>query len=301
MKNKLIFLGLIFSTLTFGSYLGDPVNVKSGGLQTSTAPTSGQVPIGTAGGIYAPQSLSSEATMVASGAVTLSNAAVISKVLTGYSSGAGVVSATDTILQAIQKLNGNQAAAGGTVTSVAASVPAFLSIAGSPVTTSGTLAISLSGTALPVANGGTGQTSYTDGQILIGTTAGNTLTKSTLTQGAGVSITNGSGSITIAGAAPATSALGASNIDWSALKNVDGLYTKTLSANTTLTFSNVLAGQTIVIALTNTASNYTVTWPAAAKFPGGTAPVQTVGAFTDVITCKSYDGTNAYCSSVQNY
>lgn len=44
------------------------------------------------------------------------------------------------------------------VTSVAASVPAFLSISGSPITTSGTLAISYSGTALPIANGGTGQT-----------------------------------------------------------------------------------------------------------------------------------------------
>ena len=49
----------------------------------------------------------------------------------------------------------------GTVTSVSASVPTFLSIAGSPITTSGTLAISLSGTALPVLNGGTGVTTST--------------------------------------------------------------------------------------------------------------------------------------------
>jgi hypothetical protein len=49
-----------------------------------------------------------------------------------------------------------------------------------------------------VANGGTGQTSYTDGQLLIGNTTGSTLTKATLTAGSGVSITNGSGSITIA-------------------------------------------------------------------------------------------------------
>ena len=49
----------------------------------------------------------------------------------------------------------------GTVTSVAASVPAFLSVSGSPITTSGTLAISYSGTALPVANGGTGATTLT--------------------------------------------------------------------------------------------------------------------------------------------
>jgi hypothetical protein len=46
----------------------------------------------------------------------------------------------------------------GTVTSVAATVPTFLSVAGSPVTTTGTLAISYSGTALPIANGGSGQT-----------------------------------------------------------------------------------------------------------------------------------------------
>ncbi len=42
-------------------------------------------------------------------AVTLTNASVIAKVLTGYTSGAGTVAATDSILQAIQKLNGNDA------------------------------------------------------------------------------------------------------------------------------------------------------------------------------------------------
>lgn len=54
----------------------------------------------------------------------------------------------------------------------------------------------VSGT-LPVANGGTGDTTYTNGQLLIGNTTGNTLTKSTLTAGSGVTITNGTGSITI--------------------------------------------------------------------------------------------------------
>ena len=60
-----------------------------------------------------------------------------------------------------------------------------------------TLAYSDLGTA-PVANGGTGQTTYTDGQLLIGNTTGNTLAKATLTAGAGVTITNGSGAITVA-------------------------------------------------------------------------------------------------------
>lgn len=49
----------------------------------------------------------------------VANAPVIAKVLTGYVSGAGTVAATDTILQAFQKLNGNDALAlpktGGTM------------------------------------------------------------------------------------------------------------------------------------------------------------------------------------------
>lgn len=54
----------------------------------------------------------------------------------------------------------------------------------------------VSGT-LPVGSGGTGQTTYTNGQLLIGNTTGNTLTKATLTAGAGVIVTNGPGSINV--------------------------------------------------------------------------------------------------------
>lgn len=54
---------------------------------------------------------------------------------------------------------------------------------------------------LAVNRGGTGQTSYTNGQLLIGGNTGNTLTKATLTAGSGVTITNGDGSITISSAA----------------------------------------------------------------------------------------------------
>jgi hypothetical protein len=66
----------------------------------------------------------------------------------------------------------NSAVGTGTVTSVAASVPSFLSISGSPITTSGTLAITYSGAALPVANGGTGITSLTAGYIPYGNGTG---------------------------------------------------------------------------------------------------------------------------------
>jgi len=45
--------------------------------------------------------------------------------------------------------------------------------------------------------GGTGQSTFTDGQLLIGNSSGNTLTKATLTAGSGISISNGNGSISI--------------------------------------------------------------------------------------------------------
>jgi hypothetical protein len=66
------------------------------------------------------------------------------------------------------------------VTSVAATVPSIFSISGSPITSSGTLAMTYSGTALPIANGGTGATTLAAAGIatLTGT---ETLTNKTLT------------------------------------------------------------------------------------------------------------------------
>ena len=115
--------------------------------------------------------------------VTIANGAKAMVYTDGAGAGAAVVSANPT------------AASSGTVTSVDVSGGTTgLTTSGGPVTGSGT--ITLAGT-LDVDNGGTGQTSYTNGQLLIGNTTGNTLTKSTLTAGTGITITNGAGSITI--------------------------------------------------------------------------------------------------------
>jgi hypothetical protein len=48
-----------------------------------------------------------------------------------------------------------------------------------------------------VATGGTGQSSFVNGELLIGNTTGNTLSKATLTAGSNITITNGPGTITI--------------------------------------------------------------------------------------------------------
>lgn len=60
----------------------------------------------TAGTVTTNANLSGDVTSVGN-TTTLTNAPVIAKVLTGYTSGAGTISASDSILSAIQKLNGN--------------------------------------------------------------------------------------------------------------------------------------------------------------------------------------------------
>ena len=102
------------------------------------------------------------------------------------------------------------------------------------------------------------------------------------------------GTLPVANATIATQSLSGTSIDWS----VGNIFTKTLSANTTFTFSNQTSGQTIVVRLTNTASNYTVTWPSI-KWTGGAAPTMTVGVKSDVYTLF-YDGSNTYGAYVQD-
>jgi hypothetical protein len=91
------------------SVASQPIITSVGTLTglTVTAPINGSI-TGTAGSVTTIPNLTGEVTSVGN-ATTLSNTAVINKVLTGYTSGAGTVAATDNILQAIQKLNGNDA------------------------------------------------------------------------------------------------------------------------------------------------------------------------------------------------
>jgi hypothetical protein len=63
----------------------------------------------TAGTVTTNANLTGEVTSVGN-TTTITNSAVLGKVLTGYVSGAGTLLATDNILQAIQKLNGNSVA-----------------------------------------------------------------------------------------------------------------------------------------------------------------------------------------------
>jgi len=99
--------------------------------------------------------------------------------------------------------NANPTTTSGTVTSVAATVPSLLSIAGSPITSSGTLAFTYSGTALPVANGGTALTAGTSGGVLAYTASGTLASSALLTQ-YGVVYGGGAGAVPVATAVGTT-------------------------------------------------------------------------------------------------
>jgi len=74
-------------------------------------------------------------------------------------------------------------------------------VVSSSLTSVGTIATGIwQGTTVATGYGGTGQTTYTDGQLLIGKTDG-TLAKATLTAGTAITVTNGNGSISIASTA----------------------------------------------------------------------------------------------------
>jgi len=118
-----------------GTWVGNAVGVAYGGTGLTSTPANGALDIGNGTGF-------TRTTLTAGTNVSITNA-----------SGSITINSTNP---------------GGTVTSVAATVPSFLSVTGSPITSSGTLAISYSGTALPIANGGTGQTSFTSNYIHYG-------------------------------------------------------------------------------------------------------------------------------------
>jgi hypothetical protein len=94
----------------------------------------------------------------------------------------------------------------------------------------------------------------------------------------------------------ATVTIAATAIDW----DLGNTFKKTLTANTTFTFTNANEGQTIRVGVIQDAS-HTVAWPAAVKWPGGTVPVMTTGAgHVDIYTFNKIGGV-LYGTFTQNF
>lgn len=179
-----ILLAILVPTLAFASYLGDPVVIKSGGTGLSTVPSAGQILVGNSGGTaYALQLMSGDATMAASGALTIANSAITSAKMAnmaahtykGNNTGSTAAPTDVTATQLTADLNlftsslqGLTPSSGGGTTNFLRAdgswaVPPGTPMAGTGISVSGTQ-VSLS-TPVTVANGGTGLASGTSGGI----------------------------------------------------------------------------------------------------------------------------------------
>ena len=177
-------------TLTAGTWNATAIGTAYGGTGLSATPTNGQLAIGNGSGY------------------TLANLTAGTNVSISNSAGGITISATPS--------------AGGTVTSVAMTVPSFLTVTGSPITVSGSLDVTLSGTALPVANGGTGATTlsgYLFGNGTSAVTASTTIPNTAIT-GLGTMSTQSAGAVAITGGTINGTSIGATTTSTGAFTTV---------------------------------------------------------------------------------
>ncbi len=107
------------------------------------------------------------------------------------------------------------------------------------------------------AQGGTGQSTYTDGQLLIGNSSGNSLTKANLTAGSGISITNGPGSISISATNTGGTVTSASVVTANGFAGSVANPTTTPAITLSTTVTGVLKGNGTSIAAATPGSDYT--------------------------------------------
>jgi collagen type VII alpha len=129
----------------------------------------------------------------------------------------------------------------GTVTSVALTAPSIFTVGGSPITASGTLALTYSGTALPVANGGTGLTASSGASsVMLRDSNQNTLINS---------ITEGFTNVAAAGTTTVLTAASAPNycVTGSGGQTYQLPDATTLTAGTNYFFNNNQSSGTIIV------------------------------------------------------
>jgi hypothetical protein len=192
------------------------------------------------------------------------------------------------------------------VTSVGLSAPSIFTVTNSPVTTSGTLTLSYSGTALPVANGGTNATSA-------GITAFNNITGYTASGATGTTSTN-----LVFSTSPAITTATLTNP--TVTNYIETLYSAntstaitvdlangtvqnlTLTGNATITMPTAVAGKSFIIILSQDGTgSRTVTW-STVSWPAATAPTITSTASKRDIFSFFSNGTSWFGATIgQNY
>lgn len=171
----------------------------------------------------------------------------------------------------------------GTVTSVAATVPTGLTISGSPVTTSGTLAIGLdTGRVIPL------QTDIDAKAPLAAPTFTGTTTADLIVYDAA------RGKVTAGGNLGATETINF---------NDETNYTGTLDSNITFTYANATSGDEVTLYLTYSGAQRTITWPTTTWLDNdsGAAPTAPAASGNVLVVTVRYIGTTYYASATGNY
>lgn len=148
-------------------------------------------------------------------------------------------------------------------------------------------------TPVSVVNGGTGQTSYTDGQLLIGNSSGNTLAVSTLSGTSNqVTVTNGHGSITLS--TPLTSSI---SYTLPATRGTSGYFLQTDGSTANLVWAAASGGGgvTSITGTTNEVIASASTGAVTLSLPQAIATTSSV-QFANVL-CESVDASVACLDS----
>lgn len=308
MKKLILFLLLLAPTGYALNQIKDVDVASNAAIQFSKLASlaSGKVLAGNASNVATAVTPAGEVTMDNTGQFGLSTSAVVGKLLSGFASTTGTITAADSVLTAIEKNAGNLATKISTTLNSGQVNVGNASNVATAVTPSGDVTMDNTGQFVvgssKISNSKLAQMSAST--IKCNNTGGlasaidcTVAQAKTLLAYAFSDIT---GSVANTQLPTPVSSSFTTTLDWSVLKNVDGLYYTTVSSNVTPSWTNVTAGQTVVIAVKNTGS-FAYGWPTAAKWAGNVTPSLTSGAHTDVFTCKSYDGASAYCSAIQNY
>lgn len=229
---------------------------------------------------------------------------------------AGQLDATDGLIGAVPVTNGGTGLAAYTIGDIlyasgATALAKLSDIATGNVLISGGVGVApsygkvgltthVNGT-LPVANGGTGATTFASNNLLIGNA---TSAFNTLAPGVSGSIltSNGTAFQTGGGAATARSAVTFSATAMTINCLLSNVFTTTFTANVTSapTFSNPIDGQTINWFITQDATGTrTMTWPASFKWPGGAAgTLSTTASAVDLLVATYRSDTGFWYATI---
>jgi len=281
---------------------GGSGTVTSVGLTAPSLFTVSGSPVTTSGTLAL--TYSGNALPLANGGTGATSASDARITLGGTTSGISLFTLTNSVTDKFIKVNSNNTitllnaadtrttigAGTGSVSSVAMSVPTFLSVSGSPVTSSGTLAVSLSGVPLPVLNGGTGGANETDARNNLGAACKScteTLTGNKTFSGT-VTLSSVSGTATSVIGRSSTGQVVGVNVG-NGLNLTSGTLTATAFGNDSINVYLAINGPGITLSSSfgvyshwyvniNQASTVTITLPSASGNPNKTLVIKNTGA-----------------------